>query len=144
MENKNFKNHISINRAEHLGDDLYKYFAGADILGRLLNAKSLVLQGGRGSGKTMFFMYHSYENKKREHFDAKSKHSKILEREKLLGVYFKAEPDLVSGFRRKDKNDDWWIEVFGHYFNVSVCHAICKIALDIIESNLVDIKDWLG
>jgi hypothetical protein len=70
-------------------------------LGGLLSSKSLVLQGGRGSGKTMFFMYHAYESKKRQHMDSSTKGSRILEEEKILGIYFKAEPDLVTGFRKK-------------------------------------------
>ena len=56
IENNTFHNPFSINRAEHLGADLYRYFAGAKLLSGLLSGKSLVLQGGRGSGKTMFFM----------------------------------------------------------------------------------------
>jgi len=136
MEAVDFQNPFAINRAEHLGEDLYQYFAGANLLGGLLSGKSLVLQGGRGSGKTMYFMYHSYESKKREHYDDKCKRSRILEKETILGVYFKAEPDLVTGFRRKDRNEDWWLKVFGHYFNVTICRAICHIAIDLKESDL--------
>jgi hypothetical protein len=84
MGNKAFLNPFSINRAEHLGADLYRYFAGDNILGGLLSSKSLVLQGGRGSGKTMFFMYHAYESKKRQHMDSSTKGSRILEEEKIL------------------------------------------------------------
>lgn len=141
MENKSFQNPFSINRAEHLGADLYKYFAGTNLLSGLLSGKSLVLQGGRGSGKTMFFMYHSYESKKREHYDQVSKCSRILEKERILGIYFKAEPDLVTGFRRKGQGDDWWLDVFGHYFNVTICRTMCHIAADLKESGLVSFKD---
>lgn len=141
IENNTFHNPFSINRAEHLGADLYRYFAGAKLLSGLLSGKSLVLQGGRGSGKTMFFMYHSYESKKRECLDPISKRSHILEAENFLGIYFKAEPDLVTGFRRKGQGDEWWLDVFGHYFNVTICHQMCQIAADIKESELASLED---
>ena len=141
IDNKTFQNPFSINRAEHLGADLYRYFAGANLLSGLLSGKSLVLQGGRGSGKTMFFMYHSYESKKLENLDPVSKRSRILEMEKILGIYFKAEPDLVTGFRRKGQGDEWWLDVFGHYFNVTICRQMCHIAADIKESKLAALKD---
>ncbi|MGO9090450.1 MAG: hypothetical protein ACLQGU_07235 [bacterium] len=140
-ENKAFQNPFSINRAEHLGADLYRFYAGANLLGGLLSGKSLVLQGGRGSGKTMFFMYHSYESKKREHLDPVSNRSRLLEMEKILGIYFKAGPDLVTGFRRKGQGDVWWLDVFGHYFNVTICHQMCHIAADIKGSELASLKD---
>ena len=139
--NKAFQNPFSINRAEHLGADLYRYFAGANLLSGLLSGKSLVLQGGRGSGKTMFFMYHSYESKRLENLDPVTHRSRILEMERVLGIYFKAEPDLVTGFRRKGQDDEWWLDVFGHYFNVTICHQMCHIAADIKESKLAPIKD---
>jgi len=139
--NKAFQNPFSVNRAEHLGADLYRYFAGANLLSGLLSSKSLVLQGGRGSGKTMFYMYHSYESKKLEKLDPTTHRSKILEVERILGIYFKAEPDLVTGFRRKGQGDEWWLDVFGHYFNVTICHQMCHIAADIKESELASLKD---
>lgn len=141
MGDKSFQNPFSIDRAEHLGADLYRYFAGADLLSGLLSGKSLVLQGGRGSGKTMFFMYHSYESKKREHHDQSSKRSRILDKERILGIYFKATAHLVTGFRRKGQVDDWWSDVFGHYFNVTICRAMCHIAADLEESGLASFKD---
>jgi len=141
MENKAFQNPFSINRAEHLGEELYRYFAGAKLLGGLLSAKSLVLQGGRGSGKTMYFMYHSYGSKKREHYDEMAKHARILEKERILGIYFKAAPDLVTGFRRKGHDDEWWLGVFGHYFNTTICRAMCHIAADLKESGLASFED---
>jgi hypothetical protein len=61
--------------------------------------------------------------------------------EKILGIYFKAEPDLVTGFRRKGQGDEWWLDVFGHYFNVTICHQMCHIAADIKECKLASLKD---
>jgi len=141
IDTNNFQNPFSVNRAEHLGADLYKYFAGANLLRGLLSSKSLVLQGGRGSGKTMFFMYHSYESKKREWLSQKSNRSRILEMEKILGIYFKAEPDLVTGFRKKGQDDEWWLGIFGHYLNVAVCDQMCHIVADLKDSELASFKD---
>ncbi|MFP4642119.1 MAG: hypothetical protein ACLFPU_08090 [Dehalococcoidia bacterium] len=137
MKGQDFYNPFSTNRAEHLGEDLYRYFAGANILGNMLSPKSLVLVGGRGSGKTMFFIYNSYQSKKREHYDENENRSHILEQESVLGIYLKAEPDLVTGFCRKGRDEEWWLGLFGHYLNVRVCSAMCAVAVDLKQSDLV-------
>ena len=141
MERREFQNPFQINRAEHLGKDLYRYFAGANLLTGLLSPKSLVLVGGRGSGKTMFFGYHSYPSKKLEHLDSNLQISHVLDKETVLGIYFKSEIDLVTGFGRKDRDEDWWLKVFGHFFNLFVTKEMCSIADDLKTDELVGFDD---
>ena len=98
------------------------------------------------TGRTWFrendvFYVPLIQSKKREHLDPVSNRSRLLEMEKILGIYFKAGPDLVTGFRRKGQGDVWWLDVFGHYFNVTICHQMCHIAADIKGSELASLKD---
>ena len=129
--NPPIENPFSIHRAEHLGRDLYRYYAKPSLFSRRLSAKSLVVMGGRGCGKTMFFIYHTYESKRREHEDANTGTSSILEEENVIGVYVHAKSDIVTAFSHRNLSDEDWTRIFAHYFNVVVGQQIAKIAEDI-------------
>jgi hypothetical protein len=47
----------------------------------------------------------------------------------------------VTGFRKKGQEAEWWLDVFGHYFNVTICEAMCHIAADLKESKLTSFTD---
>lgn len=133
-----FENPFSIHRAEHLGKDLYRYYAKARLFSRRLSAKSLVLMGGRGCGKTMFFIYHTYESKRREHEDPNTGKSSVLEAEHVLGVYVHAKSDIVTAFNLRNLSVEAWTRVFAHYFNVVVGQQIAKIAEDVKRGHKLD------
>ena len=124
-------NPFAIHRAEHLGKDLYRYFAKPEFFSYRLGAKSLVLVGGRGCGKTMFFIYHTYDSKRLEHYDSTTGRSRVLENETVLGIYLHAKSDVVTAFVHRNLDEQAWTRVFGHYFNVVVAQQIAKIAEDI-------------
>lgn len=128
-------NPFSIHRAEHLGKDLHKFFAMQSLFSGKLGRQSLVLEGGRGCGKTMFFIYHTYESKKQQHKDPSTSNSLVLEKESILGVYFHAKSDVVTGFTHRDIPEIDWIRLFGHYLNLVVAQQISAIAEDIQSSH---------
>src|SRR5574341_1412814 len=132
------ENPFSVHRAEHLGKDLYRYFARPELFSGRLGAKSLVVVGGRGCGKTMFFIYHTYESKRREFEDPRTSRTRVLESTNILGVYVHAKSDLVTAFTHRNLTDDDWKRIFGHYFNVIVAQQIARIGSDIKESYPLD------
>ncbi|MDQ3190446.1 MAG: hypothetical protein M3Q58_02535, partial [Bacteroidota bacterium] len=86
-----FKNPFSTDRAEHLGDKIFEYFADHENFQGLFKEKSLIIEGGRGSGKTMFYLYHTYLNKKKESESIGTDFHTFLNNLELIGLHFRAD-----------------------------------------------------
>jgi hypothetical protein len=129
-----FENPFSIDRAEQLGDNLFEFFAYHKSFQGLFKFKSLIIEGGRGSGKTMFYLYHSYYNKRNE---AKSKNISFvdfIQNENLIGIHFRADSNFVPAFQKKGIDYDEWVQLFSHYLNITLSKRLIEVVLDINNS----------
>lgn len=92
----------------------------------------IILQGFRGSGKTMILRYFSYPvQKERAKCNRSSIYSQIIE-EKSVGFYFVCEEAFIKTFRQIfTKTSDMWIEIFEHYFELRFCKQIITVLKDI-------------
>ncbi len=136
-----FDNPFSIDRAEQLGDQLFKFFAHHKKLDNLLKRKSLMVQGGRGSGKTMFFLYHTYRTKKVESASLGEPFNEFINKIELLGIHFRCDSNFVPGFQNKGLSIDEWKEIFAHYMNLALSKQLLEIIVDInslLENNKID------
>jgi len=131
--NNNFINPFSVDRAEHLGKDLFKFYVNHQKFHGILKRKSLIVTGGRGCGKTMFFLYNTYFQKKLEfeNISTDLNYHKFLLSEERISIYFRADSDLVTAFNLKGKDLAEWEELFAHYFNLTICKRFCEVAIDI-------------
>lgn len=118
------------NRAEQMGDVIYEYFV-ADGLEDLLSTKPLIVEGGRGCGKTMFFLYHSYWSKKHEYLDKGLSLKDLLSKEPLIGIYYRADSSFVTAFQHKNLTDSEWSDIFAHYLNLQWTIQVLDIVGDI-------------
>lgn len=111
------------NRTEQM-KDLWKYyvpFPGLDGAG-----KPLVVEGGRGSGKTMFFQCNSWRQKILE-FQKNSKPiTNILDSEDFVGIYYRVDTTFVSSMREREEEN--WGAIFETYLGI----CILKEILDLI------------
>ncbi len=111
------------NRTEQM-KDLWKYyvpFPGLDSTG-----KPLVVEGGRGSGKTMFFQCNSWRQKILE-FQKNSKPiTNLLNSEDFVGIYYRVDTTFVSSMRERE--EDNWEAIFETYLGI----CILKEILDLI------------
>ncbi|MBQ2922592.1 MAG: hypothetical protein IJE60_05815 [Tyzzerella sp.] len=111
------------NRTEQM-KDLWKYyvpFPGLDGAG-----KPLVVEGGRGSGKTMFFQCNSWRQKILE-FQKNSKPiTNLLDSEDFVGIYYRVDTTFVSSMR--DREEENWGAIFETYLGI----CILKEILDLI------------
>lgn len=111
------------NRTEQM-KDLWKYyvpFPGLDGAG-----KPLVVEGGRGSGKTMFFQCNSWRQKILE-FQKNSKPiTNILDSEDFVGIYYRVDTTFVSSM--KEREEENWGAIFETYLGI----CILKEILDLI------------
>jgi hypothetical protein len=126
-----FENPFSTDRAEQLGDKLFEFYASHKSFEGLLRSKSLILEGGRGSGKTMFFLYHSYFNKKQEALSQKNTFENFLKNENLIGIHFRADSNFVPAFQHKGIKEEEWVQLFSHYLNLNLTKRLLEIIVDI-------------
>lgn len=115
------------NRTEQM-KDLWKYyvpFPGLDSTG-----KPIVVQGGRGSGKTMFFQCNSWRQvlsqiKKNERTVETS-----LDERGFIGIYYRVDTTFVSSMRSKEETH--WESIFETYLSICILQEILEllIALD--------------
>jgi len=126
-----YNNPFSIDRAEQLGDKLFEFYSNHKNFEGLLKSKSLMLEGGRGSGKTMFFLYHSYFNKKKESESKAIKFEDFFCSEALIGIHFRADSNFVPAFQHKGLDIDEWTQLFGHFLNITLAKRLVEIIIDI-------------
>ncbi|MFC1999174.1 hypothetical protein ACFLXE_00260 [Chloroflexota bacterium] len=125
-----FQNPFALNRAEQMGNALHEYFV-SDGLEDLLSNKPLVLEGGRGCGKTMFFRYHSYWSKKCEFVDRGLNLADFLVQESFIGIYYRADSSFVTAFQHKDIPIEEWSNIFAHYMNLHLSAEILDVVIDL-------------
>jgi hypothetical protein len=114
-------------RAEYETDDkLFGRFSVPNYFGQLLGMAPAFLVGGRGTGKTTTLRSMSYRGQTRI---ADSRDPELWD---VTGVYWKAEPNVVSAFRAKGLSTESWSAVFGHYLNLR------------LVSLVLDYVDWTG
>lgn len=116
------------NRTEEFGHDIWSsyvlppYFPG---LGLNEARKSVVLEGGRGCGKTALLRYLSYQSQfSPERSDVPD------EALKTIGLYLKADSQYFSGFTGAELTEIQWQNVFEH----ALCLALAEQVVGSIKS----------
>ncbi|MBE4450516.1 hypothetical protein HJ016_04390 [Vibrio parahaemolyticus] len=133
---------VSKNRAEEFPDDLWgQYVLPLEYEAANLHklTKGAVIEGGRGSGKTMFLKYHCHE----------TMFSQL--RTKLpdditnhIGIYWKPDTSFTQMIR-DEWLDETWSSAFNTYASLCIIIELCKLCNSIATSNLSNqrIKDGI-
>lgn len=133
-------------RAEWLRDDIFKFFSKPAYFAHLHGDKSCVLMGGRGSGKTTVLRCLSYEGQ-----DALREYNS--DSPSYVGIYHKVNTNIVTAFEGPELNKKEWQQLFGHFFNLTICSEMAKYAVwyannfkmfDISNLSLKEISTTLG
>jgi hypothetical protein len=92
----------------------------------------IIFMGGRGSGKTMFLKYHSFDVQVSQHAkeDPSSNLLEYLTRLGGIGFYIRIDGPVLRSFVGKRLTTEYWEAIFTHYFELQVCKAY----LEVIES----------
>ncbi|GLT14195.1 hypothetical protein [Vibrio algivorus] len=124
---------VSKNRAEEFPDDLWgQYVLPLEYEAANLHklTKGAVIEGGRGSGKTMFLKYHCHE----------TMFSQL--RTKLpddianhIGIYWKPDTSFTQMIR-DEWLDEMWSSAFNTYASLCVIIEFCKLCNSIATSNI--------
>lgn len=91
-----------------------------------------IIQGSRGSGKTMLFKYYSYDAQK---IIAKESGSIISHLKKCGGVgfYFRCDPPFINSLKAvcANKSLEEWENVFSYYMQMHISQSIINMILDL-------------
>ena len=118
------------NRAEQMRD-LWKYyvpFPGLDSSG-----KPLVVEGGRGSGKTMFFRCNSWRQKVLEYNKNSVSLKQLIEKEEFIGFYYRVDTSFVSSMCEREESN--WGKIFETYLGICLLIEILDFLYE-IEQNV--------
>lgn len=126
-------NPFKANRTEQM-KDLWKYyvpFPGLDGTG-----KPVVVQGGRGSGKTMFFQCNSWQQVLLQIRKSGDSISDLLDKRDFVGIYYRVDTTFVSSMY--GRNEDHWDSIFETYFSICILREILKLLSVLKQEMLID------
>ncbi|MGI4789713.1 MAG: hypothetical protein ACRYFS_12780 [Janthinobacterium lividum] len=110
-------------RAEWLEGQLYVLFTEPEYFPELISSvRPCVLVGGRGTGKTTVLRGLSYEGQFALHRSAVD----TVKTMSNVGLYYRADTNVVTAFRGIELTEDEWRKRFSHYFNLVMCDLIIK------------------
>jgi len=113
-------------KAEWLNEKIFHFFAAPSYFTSLKDKRPCVLMGGRGTGKTTVLRGLSYmgqyalNNENIEKFDSNN----------YIGIYFKCDTNHVHAFNGKGVDNETWMNIFAHYFNL------------ILTAEILEFIDW--
>lgn len=127
------------NRAEQM-TDLWKYYVPVPGIDNA--AKPLIVEGGRGSGKTMFFLCNSWREKLSQYKKEKQDIALLLDEESFIGIYYRVDTSFVATM--KEKNRDNWDAVFETYFTLCLLKELVLFFNAIYDNDLMCEKGLLS
>ena len=114
------------NRAEQMRE-LWKYyvpFPGLDGAG-----KPIVVQGGRGSGKTMFFQCNSWRETLSKLRKNGQPSSTLLDANGFIGIYYRVDTTFVSSMQERE--EEHWPAIFETYFSICILQEIIDLIIQL-------------
>jgi hypothetical protein len=133
------------NRAEEYSEDVWGEYVlppHYDTINLFNYDKAVMIEGGRGSGKTMFLRYHCHDTR-----FSKRRTNVNKEELKKIGIYFRPDTHFCSGIT-SDVFGKVWQQVFTKYLLISVLREFSKLAVNLskctFSSDLIDQGDILN
>lgn len=104
------------NRTEQM-QELWRYYVPVP---GIINEtrKPLVIEGGRGSGKTMFFQCNSWKQLLLQFRKNQKTTSSMFDENEFIGIYYRVDTTFVSSMC--DKGEDNWGGIFQTYLSICI------------------------
>ena len=129
-------NPFSVHRAEYMRN-LRKYYVPFKDFSASVD-KAVVIVGGRGTGKSMFFLCNSW----REQYAAIEESSNSPLRDFIkrgqIGVYYKVDSTFVGAMAKNDPTSQIWDGFFNTYFSVSLLIELLPLIQLLHENGVID------
>lgn len=107
-------------RAEWLDDRLFSLFREPQYIGSLIADQPIVLEGGRGTGKTTVLKGLSF----RGQFARGGEDPAVVGDWSFVGLYYKVTMSHMAPFQGAELPPGRWIRLFSHYLNLIHCGLI--------------------
>lgn len=121
------------NRTEQM-KELWKYyvpFPGLDGAG-----KPIIVQGGRGSGKTMFFQCNSWRQVLSQIRKSGQASCRLLDEYDFVGVYYRVDTTFVSSMCNRE--EEHWDSVFETYLTICILQEILDFIIALSKDMLIE------
>src|SRR6266404_1707332 len=138
---------LSKNRAEELGDDVWKHFVIPHFYPKLdltTARKPRLIIGGRGCGKTMLLRYLSHQT-----MFSLSRPTIPNDALSHIGLYWRADTQFASAMSQRGIPDDTWDAAFNHMAAVILgmevlnsLNSIAKSSCDAVRQEILEHIDF--
>lgn len=131
---------FSKNRAEEFGEDLWNYFIIPPFykdLGLFRSNKPLIVEGGRGSGKTMLLRYLCHKTQ-----FSQNRNDFPGEAINRIGVYWKIDTQFTAMMSKRKKEEEEWNPIFINWGVLEISEGILSSIASIASSkyNNIDVE----
>jgi hypothetical protein len=109
---------------------------GIDLVGKI----PVVVQGGRGTGKTMLLRYLSYELQLRDHERDKGSLADFVKSAKYLGIYYRFDGPKLSSFSNKNVSGVIWNTIFIDFVELVIGQKYLTMLNDLCRYNVLRIS----
>lgn len=107
-------------KGEWFREEIYNYFSEPYYFSDLKDIRPCVLQGGRGTGKTMVLRGLSYIGQ----YSLLGKDIEAFDRNDFVGFYIRMNTNHVRAFEGLGVGEDVWRRMFGHFVNLTIANEM--------------------
>ena len=128
------------NRAEQMGEEIWRLYVEKPFQ-NLLGPKPLVFEGGRGCGKSMFFLCNSWREKELKAREENIKLSDIIKSGEPIGIYYKVATSITTSLTGEGYDEKHWTGIFSLYFNLIITKELILLLNSLQEEGGVSLHD---
>lgn len=148
-ENEKFANPFADFNANYMSDEsVLEYWVkpellfeleavGIDLVGKI----PVVLQGGRGTGKTMLLRYLSYELQLKDYERVNGSLDGFIKNVKYLGVYYRFDGPKLSSFSNKNVSDVVWNTIFMYFVELIIGQKYLAMLNDLRRNKVLHLLE---
>lgn len=129
---------FSKSRAEEYPSDVWNSFVIPPRYEEYTNLfnyhRAVMIEGGRGSGKTMFIKYHCHNTR-----FSKRRRNILSDELQHVGLYFRPDTDFCSMINHYNYGNDWK-KVFSHYVFINLLEDFTSSIISISKTTFEDIS----
>ena len=140
------KNPFDINKAvDYTDEDIFKYWvdindqAGFNEILKPSSLMPMIMEGGKGSGKTHIMKYYSYELQKIRITSENGSSLKAgFDKESFIGIYIRCSGLNANVFSGKGVDDNTWELLFAFYWELWIGERLLYILSDMQSEGIID------